>query len=768
MNSFRIRRLSPINDVQDQESNAGAEVSDIPFYRPSQTSSRKLEPPEKLRKPENPHPAPHVRDLEALIASPARFPLHIVSEDNGSIDFAPLTHGIASHECRQEQKKEEPEEMMNRLDLIERSSESRSDLRDGARGGSREESRGDVRADSVLESRKTHRRGNEIPPLSSPSTVDSGSRSISHASDASSPRTGASSLPALQQKGADEYDQLEPLDDDDIDPGSFDLVASAPQGLKQYSLETRSEQLFSTEHLRIIFNEPSLLLRFTAFLSAHRKSSIPILIYYLDAIKALKAISYSNAIAEALDPISGFDFTTTNHTQTTNKVLEEKAAQAFGALVREDLPAYITHTYLQSVSLSIQRRVTGTLPAHLREASEGLAEVFCLTDPSRPDNPIVFASEEFHRTTQYGMSYVIGRNCRFLQGPKTNPHSVRRFRDMIKAGVEHSEVFLNYRRDGSPFMNLLMCAPLRDSRGIIRYFIGAQVDVSGLVKECSDMESLRRLVVKAEDEEERDPDDDLSHVTENSTQKDEFQELSEMLNLQELDTVRRWGGRMHREKEEEASESNFKGGNWSKPRLLINSTSPEGPNSFSKPSGQGSGRLSGIYESYLLVRPYPSLRILFASPSLRVPGILQSPFMAKIGGSNRVREELTQALADGRGVTAKVKWVSKTDQEGRNRWIHCTPLLGSNGAIGVWMVVIVDDEASSPAEKQFRMAPPIDPKFGRSIPTNRDDSGSLRDFAMGHGANSRRRNDSHDNSSAASFHGTERTDRSASPYSLRI
>jgi hypothetical protein len=47
-------------------------------------------------------------------------------------------------------------------------------------------------------------------------------------------------------------------------------------------------------------------------------------------------------------------------------------------------------------------------------------------------------------------------------------------------------------------MNLLMMAPLRDSRGTIRYFIGAQVDVSGLAKECSDLESLKRLVVATE------------------------------------------------------------------------------------------------------------------------------------------------------------------------------------------------------------------------------------------------------------------------------
>jgi hypothetical protein len=193
--------------------------------------------------------------------------------------------------------------------------------------------------------------------------------------------------------GLDEFDQLEPLNEEDIDPGSFDLVAPPEAKVKQYSLETRSEQLFSTEHLQVIFSDPSLLLRFAAFLSHFRTSSIPVLIYYLDAMKALKAISYFNATAEALEPILGFDFTTTTAKPTVNAELEQKSRQAFNAMVREDLPAYITHAYTQTVSLSIQRRITGTLPSHLREASEGLAEVFCLTDPSRPDNPIVFASE---------------------------------------------------------------------------------------------------------------------------------------------------------------------------------------------------------------------------------------------------------------------------------------------------------------------------------------------------------------------------------------
>jgi hypothetical protein len=265
---------------------------------------------------------------------------------------------------------------------------------------------------------------------------------VSHESN----ETAASSvhtLPPLQAKsGTEDSDGLEPILEDD--PGSYDLVSGPLKSdTRTFSLEQRSEQMFSREHLEEIFADPSTMLEFTSFLSSRRPDSMPLLIYYLDALKALKAIKYANAIAEALTPIDDHEFTGTSVQSTANVALENRTKEAFDALVRDELPAYIAHVFIQVVSLSIQRRVTGTLPSHLREASEGLAEVFCLTDPSRPDNPIVFASEEFHRTTQYGVDYAIGRNCRFLQGPQTNKDSTRRLREAILAGKEVSEVFLN-------------------------------------------------------------------------------------------------------------------------------------------------------------------------------------------------------------------------------------------------------------------------------------------------------------------------------------
>lgn len=347
------------------------------------------------------------------------------------------------------------------------------------------------------------------------------------------------------------------------------------------------------------------------------------------------------------------------------------------------------------------------------------------------------------------MNHVIGRNCRFLQGPHTNPSSVERIRKALAAGKEHYETFLNYRRDGSPFMNLLMMAPLYDSRGTVRYFIGAQVDVSGLLKEASGLGGLKRLLDEKETaagSEECAPEprpENAAHQADDGGH-DEFRYLAEMFNAAELETARTHGGDMYHVRQDDPSQGrDIAGGangvqNWNRPRILIKDESWSSKSSPPSPT-LSSGRLAGVYTHYLLVRPYPSLRILFASPSLRVPGILQSPFLGKIGGSDRVRDGITQALASGQGVTAKIRWMAKTGDasaDGRPRWIHCTPLLGSNGAVGVWMVVLVDEDTEGMRLKAPQ-APPVhytvrSPRHEQ--PADLDDDLSLSGFAAMNGA----------------------------------
>jgi PAS domain S-box-containing protein len=102
------------------------------------------------------------------------------------------------------------------------------------------------------------------------------------------------------------------------------------------------------------------------------------------------------------------------------------------------------------------------------------AKCFLLTDPALQGNPIVFASPAFYELTGYGPTEVIGRNCRFLQGPGTDPAAVAAIRAALAAGTDVSVTLLNYRKDGTPFWNHLHVAPLRDGSGNITSYVGIQ------------------------------------------------------------------------------------------------------------------------------------------------------------------------------------------------------------------------------------------------------------------------------------------------------
>ncbi len=101
-----------------------------------------------------------------------------------------------------------------------------------------------------------------------------------------------------------------------------------------------------------------------------------------------------------------------------------------------------------------------------------------VADPRRPDCPIVFANQAFLEQTGYAPAEVIGRNCRFLQGPGTDPADVDVIRAAIAEGREVTVELLNYRRDGRTFWNRLMLSPITGDDGTIIYFFASQLDVS--------------------------------------------------------------------------------------------------------------------------------------------------------------------------------------------------------------------------------------------------------------------------------------------------
>lgn len=101
-----------------------------------------------------------------------------------------------------------------------------------------------------------------------------------------------------------------------------------------------------------------------------------------------------------------------------------------------------------------------------------------VSDPRLPDNPIVLANRAFLDLSGYAADDVVGRNCRFLQGPATDPAAVTAVRDAIAAACEIDIELLNYRADGTSFWCRLFISPILDDAGKLLYFFASQSDVT--------------------------------------------------------------------------------------------------------------------------------------------------------------------------------------------------------------------------------------------------------------------------------------------------
>ncbi len=121
-----------------------------------------------------------------------------------------------------------------------------------------------------------------------------------------------------------------------------------------------------------------------------------------------------------------------------------------------------------------------------------------VTDPRQPDNPIVACNQAFEVLTGYSSEEILGRNCRFLAGPGTE---LALSQELRSGQLERRPVLieiLNYKKDGTPFRNALLVAPIFDDQGELEYFIGSQMavpDQSG--QQTLDRQRIARHMIDA-------------------------------------------------------------------------------------------------------------------------------------------------------------------------------------------------------------------------------------------------------------------------------
>lgn len=175
----------------------------------------------------------------------------------------------------------------------------------------------------------------------------------------------------------------------------FDLQPPTPSTKKHVGIEDVMLRLVSAEHLHFNLGDHVLFYRFSSFLNKYESHLVPTLIRYLEMRKAMKAIEYANSIVRTIRWPSHTDFCKFTRIQAASVDVrfEDYAARELSLLCTEALPAFITHTLIGVVADCVGKEITGQAIPIVQDLVGNLAEVFCLTDPSVHDNPIIFASE---------------------------------------------------------------------------------------------------------------------------------------------------------------------------------------------------------------------------------------------------------------------------------------------------------------------------------------------------------------------------------------
>jgi PAS domain S-box-containing protein len=120
-----------------------------------------------------------------------------------------------------------------------------------------------------------------------------------------------------------------------------------------------------------------------------------------------------------------------------------------------------------------------------------------LADPNLADCPVVYCNDAFCDLTGYERAEILGRNCRFLQGPDTDRDAVRRIAEALAQRRHVHEDLYNYRKDGRGLWVALEISPVFDEDGSLRFFFGSQVDITwrreAKLLQARHIESIRAL-----------------------------------------------------------------------------------------------------------------------------------------------------------------------------------------------------------------------------------------------------------------------------------
>lgn len=276
-------------------------------------------------------------------------------------------------------------------------------------------------------------------------------------------------------------------------PAGGQSPGNGTSGPTQSDYEKLLVNLSSRKGLRTMLDDPVGLWKFGQFMASEMNAET--LVFWLNAEQHRNDLKRLHSLTQRIHSLH----IPSNAPLALNITSQERSGieKCIRAFTAADDPFKVARdTAFQSLYLDawprfLQWRLE-LLHAKMRQGGLTPPQTsFTLADPSQDrDQPLLLVSDGFLDLSGYDRSDILLRNCRFLQGPGTQPAAVDRIRAACKDGTHATEMLLNYRKDGVPFWSLLRIIPLRNASGKLKYLLGAQINVTAVLAATPDLAHL--------------------------------------------------------------------------------------------------------------------------------------------------------------------------------------------------------------------------------------------------------------------------------------
>ncbi|MEX2396899.1 MAG: PAS domain S-box protein [Balneolales bacterium] len=121
---------------------------------------------------------------------------------------------------------------------------------------------------------------------------------------------------------------------------------------------------------------------------------------------------------------------------------------------------------------------------------ENSTTAILILNTEKPDHPIVYSNDAFHKMSGYRRSEILGKSPNILSGPDTSKAKLYKVEQALQENNSCKMELISYKKNGQGYWKSISMIPVKDSKGHCSHYISIEQDITERKKQEEEKEQM--------------------------------------------------------------------------------------------------------------------------------------------------------------------------------------------------------------------------------------------------------------------------------------